>query len=587
MSKLVDKERLARLAAALDQRAKAAVKAEEERAMAVEAELQADIDAINHAETGILAQAKAHVATEIEKVNGDNAAVVGRVEALEEADEAMQAEINAAAGKVAANEAAINKLNGAADAEGSIAKAIADAVAPLNAKDAEHTAAIEAAQGAAEKGIADAAAVAGRTEALEKAAEEMEAAIEAAQEAVDKLNATEGEGSVAKAIADAVAPVQDKVDAVEADVAKVREDFAAADAGILTQAKSYTDQQITALVDSAPEAMNTLKELAAAIQEHGTEYEAYVATVSANLDKKVDKVEGSRLISETEAAAYAAKAEVADVEAAEAAANTYTDGKVAVINAKDDAQDKAITAAQEAADKAQGEVDAAELRIDALEARDEEMQAEIDANEAAIAKLNGAADAEGSVAKAIADAVAPINAKDKAQDDRLDALEELVSGEENGMVAVREDVAELQNQAQANANAASAAQAAADKAQGEVDVVEGRVDALEEADEAMQAEIDANEAKAAANEAAIAKLNGGADVEGSVAKSIADALADYSDTEELKVMLGNVVNSLALSMEDNKMKLKLGGVEGITIHETSLDMATDDDIDAIIAGLDA
>ena len=587
MSKLVDKERLARLAAALDQRAKAAVKAEEERAMAVEAELQADIDAINHAETGILAQAKAHVATEIEKVNGDNAAVVGRVEALEEADEAMQAEIDAAAGKAAANEAAINKLNGAADAEGSIAKAIADAVAPLNAKDAEHTAAIEAAQEAAEKGIADAAAVAGRAEALEKAAEEMEAAIEAAQEAVDKLNATEGEGSVAKAIADAVAPVQDKVDAVEADVAKVREDFAAADAGILTQAKSYTDQQITALVDSAPEAMNTLKELATAIQEHGTEYEAYVATVSANLDKKVDKVEGSRLISETEAAAYAAKAEVADVEAAEAAANAYTDGKVATINAKDEAQDQSIAAAKAAADKAQEEVDAAELRIDALEARDEEMQAEIDANEAAIAKLNGAADAEGSVAKAIADAVAPINAKDVAQDARLDALEELVSGEEDGIVSVKEDVAELQNQAQANAKAASAAQAAADKAQGEVDVVEGRVDALEEADEAMQAEIDANEAKAAANEAAIAKLNGGADVEGSVAKSIADALADYSDTEELKVMLGNVVNSLALSMEDNKMKLKLGGVEGITIHETSLDMATDDDIDAIIAGLDA
>ena len=310
MSKLVDKERLARLAAALDQRAKAAVKAEEERAMAVEAELQADIDAINHAENGILAQAKAHVAAEIEKVNGDNAAVVGRVDALEEADEAMQAEIDAAAEKAAANEAAINKLNGAADAE-------------------------------------------------------------------------------------------------------------------------------------------------------------------------------------------------------------------------------------------------------------------------------------GSVAKAIADAVAPINAKDKAQDDRLDALEGLVSGEENGIVAVREDVAELQNQAQANANAANAAQAAADKAQGEVDVVEGRVDALEEADEAMQAEIDANEAKAAANEAAIAKLNGGADVEGSVAKAIADALVDYSDTEELKVMLGNVVNSLALSMEDNKMKLKLGGVEGITIHETSLDMATDDDIDAIISGLDA
>ena len=54
----------------------------------------------------------------------------------------------------------------------------------------------------------------------------------------------------------------------------------------------------------------------------------------------------------------------------------------------------------------------------------------------------------------------------------------------------------------------------------------------------------------------------------------------------MKVMLGNIVNSLALSFEDNKMMLKLGGAEGITIHETSLDMATDDDIDARIKGLD-
>ena len=72
MSKLVDKERLARLAAALDARAKAAVKAEEDRAAAVEEALQADIDAINNPATGILAEAKKHVAEEIKKVNATN-----------------------------------------------------------------------------------------------------------------------------------------------------------------------------------------------------------------------------------------------------------------------------------------------------------------------------------------------------------------------------------------------------------------------------------------------------------------------------------------------------------------------------------
>ena len=74
MSKLVDKERLARLAAALDQRAKAAVNAEHDRAVGVEEALQADIDAINNPTTGILAEAKKHVAEEIKKVNTANEA---------------------------------------------------------------------------------------------------------------------------------------------------------------------------------------------------------------------------------------------------------------------------------------------------------------------------------------------------------------------------------------------------------------------------------------------------------------------------------------------------------------------------------
>lgn len=51
----------------------------------------------------------------------------------------------------------------------------------------------------------------------------------------------------------------------------------------LTDAKAYADEQIAALVDSAPEAMNTLNELAAAINAHGTEYEAYVSTVTQNI----------------------------------------------------------------------------------------------------------------------------------------------------------------------------------------------------------------------------------------------------------------------------------------------------------------
>jgi hypothetical protein len=67
MSKLVDKERLAKLAKALDQRSKAAVAAEKSRAMGVESGLdgritanEGKIAAIENADTGILAQAKAY-----------------------------------------------------------------------------------------------------------------------------------------------------------------------------------------------------------------------------------------------------------------------------------------------------------------------------------------------------------------------------------------------------------------------------------------------------------------------------------------------------------------------------------------------
>ena len=68
--------------------------------------------------------------------------------------------------------------------------------------------------------------------------------------------------------------------------------------------------------------------------------------------------------------------------------------------------------------------------------------------------------------------------------------------------------------------------------------------------------------------------------------AIAEALKAYTTSAEMMTIIGNVVNSLAVTMENNKMVLKLGGKDGIAIHETSLDMATDDDIDAIIAGLD-
>ena len=55
-----------------------------------------------------------------------------------------------------------------------------------------------------------------------------------------------------------------------------------------TEAMTYSDDAITALVDSAPEAMDTLNELASAINENKEIYDTYVGTVSQQLQAKAD-----------------------------------------------------------------------------------------------------------------------------------------------------------------------------------------------------------------------------------------------------------------------------------------------------------
>lgn len=672
MSKLIDTDKLARLAKALDARAKAMVEAEKERAMAVEAALEGRIAAnedaikeINNGESGIFKKAQeyadekdAALKEELEGVIADlqadvdqneadcDAAIQGEKEraeakegelleainkekedreqavqdindAMEQMEEdfdgAMQQEVadreaadqamanrmnklvgegvgafeddtqnvvaeNSVVGKaikeladrhdeemedaegrigvleadkpvqdaaIKANADAIGVLNGDENVEGSVKKQIKDAIDEVNsaASDLEDRvealetdapikqAAIEKAQAAADKAQGEVDLVEermlvaeGRLDDIDEEQEAQDNAIEAAQAAADqaqrevdaaelRIKANEDaiaiinggedqEGSIAKAVKDAVDPVQADLDALEAVVGAPAEGedvpatglhkiVADGDAATLQAAKDYADQEIADLVDSAPDALDTLRELAEAIGAHQDVYDAYVAEMAAELAKKVDKVENHRLVSETEITAWNAKAEVADVEQALEDAKGYTDQE--------------------------------------------------------IAKVNGAASTLAG---------------------RVESLEEKVGHDVDG-----------ENPATGLFLEVDQAKAAADQAQVEVDACEGRLDVIE-------GEQDIQDGKIAANEAAIGVLNGGVDQEGSVAKSIADALEAYSTTEEMKTMLGNVVQSLALTMENDKVVLKLGGVDGIAITEVSLDMATDTDIDTIINGLD-
>src|SRR5699024_9337803 len=111
MSKLVDKERLARLALALDSRAKAAVEVEKQRALAAEARIEGKADtntaaiaAINHETTGILAKSKAYADGKVAEVNSANEALTGKVATLEASDAEQTKKITALEAKDSAHD---------------------------------------------------------------------------------------------------------------------------------------------------------------------------------------------------------------------------------------------------------------------------------------------------------------------------------------------------------------------------------------------------------------------------------------------------------------------------------------------------
>lgn len=595
MSKLVDKERLAKLAAALDARAKAAVKAEEERALAAEQALQGAIDAINNTGNGVLAQAKAYadqqIATEsglraaeeqrIEKALEDEAAAIrgemaveaarvdkkiaddikveadravakeaellqaiadekaalqkeidddvkaekeereaadtalanrlaivegffgdnedgneisleGVNKAIEEAKEAADAaqdaadqaqeEVDAVEGRMANAEAAIEVLNGNAEVEGSVAKVVAEAVAAekglREAKEAEVAQAMANEAARVNQKIADDIAAESADRVAEEARIEGLVTAEATkareeegklQAAINVLNGdAEVEGSVAKAVkaeadraAGAEAELAGRIFANEVFVtgyaakeAKVREDFAAADGVTLQAAKDYANQKITDLVNSAPEAMDTLGELAQAIADHQDVYTAYVAEVSG-----------------------------------------------AIATAKTEA------------------IDAAEDKDEALKAL---LQAEIDTD-----------------VKVVADDLA-------AEKERLVARE----------AAVDAKILALEN---ANNDGGAVAAAIAEAKQAGLDAQQM---AQDEADRAKDEEADIR-----------------ADF----------AAADTALHTAIKNEMAAVIQSLAVGIVDGNLRVALGGIEGdnvLVIKETAVPFVTDEDIDAIIAGLE-
>ena len=275
-------------------------------------------------------------------------------------------------GQVKTNTEAIATLNGGANTEGSVAKAVADAKAGLETKisavDAKAVAAKTAADNA--KNAADAVDV--KVGAVPEGSTVM-TEIQKVKDAA--YNDTEVRGLI-KTNADNITALNGRADAVEGKVSTL----VGEDAG--KSARTIANEELTKqlIPDGAKESLDTLQEIAAWIQKHPDDASAMNAAIAALKTKVGDIPEGATATTVVNYIKELVDAEKVRATGAESALDTRVnaveaklgDGEgsvskqieaaVAAEAALRDAADKAldgkITTAKAAADKAQGDVNA-------------------------------------------------------------------------------------------------------------------------------------------------------------------------------------------------------------------------------------
>lgn len=275
-------------------------------------------------------------------------------------------------GQVKTNTEAIAILNGGANTDGSVAKAVADAKTGLETKISAADAKAVAAQTAADnaKNAADA------VDAKIGAVPEGSTVIAEIQKIKDAAyNDTEVRGLI-KTNADNITNLSGRADAVEGKVSTL----VGEDAG--KSARAIANEELTKqlIPEGAKESLDTLQEIAAWIQNHPDDASAMNAaiaalktkvgdipkgatstTVVAYIKELVDaeKVRATGAESGLDTRVNAVEAKLGDGEGSvskqiEAAVKVETDARVAA----DSALDGKITKAKAAADKAQGDVNA-------------------------------------------------------------------------------------------------------------------------------------------------------------------------------------------------------------------------------------
>lgn len=323
-------------------------------------------------------------------------------------------------GQVKTNTEAIATLNGGANTEGSVAKAVADAKAGLETKISAVDAKAVAAQAAADNAKNAADAVDAKVGAVPEGSTVM-TEIQKVKDAA--YNDAEVRGLI-KTNADNITALTGRADAVEGKVSTLVGD----DTG--KSARTIANEELTKqlIPEGAKESLDTLQEIAAWIQNHPDDASAMNAaiaalktkvgdipegatatTVVAYIKELVDaeKVRATGVESGLDTRVSAVEAKLGDGEGSvskqiEAAVKVETDARIAA----DSALDGKITTAKAAADKAQGDVDAlkdvvatkaAASDVTALTTRVTAAEKDIDDLQAAIAP-------DGKVTVAIADA---------------------------------------------------------------------------------------------------------------------------------------------------------------------------------------
>lgn len=390
-------------------------------------------------------------------------------------------------------------------------------------------------------------------------------AVKTNTEALAKLNGT-GEGSVAKAVADAKALVDADVDAVESTANKNKEDIAAINDGtngILAQAKGYTDGQIEAVEGDLAD----LAELVGALPE-GTTAKDVVDYVNI----KTAGIATDAALGELQGQLSGVQGEVAAIKGdyLKGSDKTELEGKIGTAQAAAEGAQSTADEAKAAIDAFLKEADATESAIDTLK----EIQAELEIGGGAaqmLAEINALKAVDNATQAELNAALETVNGNiaKKADQTTVDGI----SAKVDALEAI--DFATKAYADQAETDAVNTAKGYTDT---EVAKDRARLDALELIDHehANKAELDliASGDKAKWDEAA-----GKAHEHGN--KGVIDGI-----TAE-KVAAWDAAEGNAKGYADGLNATMTGKVDGIdgrvkTLEETIVDKAEQDDLDAAV-----